>query len=247
MSASPPTPAREKILSWLSNLFFILTALMLAIDLTLFFVPALVPAPLRPSAPTLIPTSTQPTVALVSTMSPTVNELPKPSPSPQATLTPSSTAPFRSPTPIERILSPTLTASITPTPTETATPTITSTPTLSPFLYTLQSGYPRYSAYPGGCNWLGFSGEVFDLQGQPVIDLVVHIGGVDHLVLSGSSQRFNIKGWVDQVSDRPANSNGFYAVQLQDAVGNPLSPAISLNTFNDCRRNLITVNFVQNH
>jgi hypothetical protein len=94
---------------------------------------------------------------------------------------------------------------------------------------------------------MGFAGEVFDLEGKPVIDLIVHIGGADHLVLSGSSQEFGIKGWVDKVADRPASSRGFYTVQLQDAVGNPLSDAISLETFNDCKRNLVTLNFVQNH
>jgi hypothetical protein len=129
--------------------------------------------------------------------------------------------------------------------TQTGTPT--NTPTPSRYPYTVQPGYPIYSAYPGGCNWMGFAGEVFDLEGKPVIDLIVHIGGADHLVLSGSSQEFGIKGWVDKVADRPASSRGFYSVQLQDAVGNPLSDAISLETFNDCRRNLITLNFVQNH
>jgi len=111
----------------------------------------------------------------------------------------------------------------------------------------VQPGYPRASAYPGGCNWLGFAGEVFDLEGQPVVGLVVHLGGVDHLVLSGSSQEFGIQGWVDKAADRPSTTRGFYTVQLQDTVGNPLSDVIGLETFNDCKRNLVTINFVQNH
>jgi len=196
----------------LSNLLFILTGVVAALYVALFFFPGLVPVPLRPSA-----------------LGPTTSATPIP-PQTAASLAPNA------PTP-----------TITPTPTATETGTPTSTPTPSRYPYTVQRGYPIYSAYPGGCNWMGFAGEVFDLEGKPVIDLIVHIGGADHLVLSGSSQEFGIKGWVDKVADRPASSRGFYTVQLQDAVGNPLSDAISLETFNDCKRNLVTLNFVQNH
>ena len=203
---------RERRLLRLSNLLFILTGVVAALYVALFFFPGLVPVPLRPSA-----------------LGPTTSATPIP-PQTAASLAPNA------PTP-----------TITPTPTATETGTPTSTPTPSRYPYTVQRGYPIYSAYPGGCNWMGFAGEVFDLEGKPVIDLIVHIGGADHLVLSGSSQEFGIKGWVDKVADRPASSRGFYTVQLQDAVGNPLSDAISLETFNDCKRNLVTLNFVQNH
>jgi len=243
---------RERRLLRLSNLLFILTGVVAALYAALFFFPGLVPAPLRPSAlgPTASATPIPPQTA--TRLAPNA-----PTPTPPATATPTSAARTatptrpRSSTSIEAIPTstgtPTPTPTITPTPTATETGTPTNTPTPSRYPYTVQRGYPIYSAYPGGCNWMGFAGEVFDLEGKPVIDLIVHIGGADHLVLSGSSQEFGIKGWVDKVADRPASSGGFYSVQLQDAVGNPLSDAISLETFNDCKRNLVTLNFVQNH
>ncbi len=238
----------------LSNLFFLLTGVVIVLYITAFFVPGLIPAPLRRIRPTAVATASatsSPAAALTSstptlTAEPTASAL-----SPTETEVRTPTGPRASSTPIEsnptNTRTSTLTPTITPTPTATETSTPTSTPTQSRYLYTVQRGYPAYSAYPGGCNWMGFSGEVFDLEGKPVIDVVVHIGGADHLLLSGSSQLFGIKGWVDQVAARPAATNGFYTVQLQDAVGNPLSDAISLGTFNDCARNLGTLNFVQNH
>jgi hypothetical protein len=238
----------------LSNLFFLLTAVVAALYAALFFIPGLVPAPLRPLAPA--PTVTR--VPEISAPPDSTPDVPTLTPTPTRTATPTPLPPTGTPTrsrtsltPIEAVptltRTPTPSPTVTPTPTvtETGTPTETSTPSRYPF--TVQPGYPIYSTYPGGCGWMGFAGQVFDLEGRPVIDLVVHIGGVDHLVLSGSSQEFGIQGWVDKVADRPAASRGFYTVQLQDTVGNPLSDVISLDTFNDCQRNLITLNFVQNH
>ncbi len=101
--------------------------------------------------------------------------------------------------------------------------------------------------YPGGCQWLGFAGQVFDLSGQPVVNVVVHIGGVDWLTLSGASQEYSIPGWVQKVADLPASTSGYYTVQLQDSLGNPLSAAVGLTTTVNCAQNLVTINFVQNH
>jgi hypothetical protein len=70
---------------------------------------------------------------------------------------------------------------------------------------------------------------------------------VDYLTLSGVSQAYGIRGWVQKVADEPAISGGYYSVQLQDMVGNPLSESIVLTTSGSCAQNLITVNFIQNH
>ena len=221
-----------------------------------FVNPALVPASMRPAT---------------STPTPTLTPLGPTTPSPTdlvlmtdtATATPSATAtrPAQDPT-----LPPTLTSTPgdirTParTPIETdlpthrpigttLTPTPTPTPTLtpSPFRYTIQAEYPHYVPYPGGCQWMGFSGQVLDLNGQLVIDVVVHIGGVDYLTLSGASLEYGIRGWVQKVADQPASTQGYYTVQLQDALGNPLSAAIPLTTTASCGQNLVLINFIQNH
>lgn len=120
------------------------------------------------------------------------------------------------------------------------------TPTeVFPFRFNIQAGYPVYSRYPGGCNWLGFTGQVFDLNGQPLYGLVVRIGGPEYLLLSGNARSFGFNGWLEQVANQPTTTTGFYSLQLQDPLGNALSPTVPMPTFADCARNLITVNFVQ--
>lgn len=221
----------------------ILTGAVAVLYAALFFNPALIPASLRPPSPTASATALP-----LATATETIASLAADAASEHtATATPLRATPTPTATVKRASATPRPTTTITSTPSETPTATLTPTTTQSRYPYTVQPGYPRYSAYPGGCNWLGFSGEVFDLEGKPVLDLVVHIGGVDHLVLSGASQEFGIKGWVDKVAERPAGTRGFYTVQLQDTVGNPLSDVIGLDTFNDCTRNLVTLNFVQNH
>ena len=230
----PSSSRKDRILNWLSNGLLLLTGLVVLVYVAAFVNPAWVPAPMRPATvePTftpLSPTTPSPTdlvlVADTATATATatatpVATLPKSTVTPSFTLTPENTATL-TPLPTETDI-PTL----TPTPTETPTPTLTPTMTPSEFRYTVQSGYPRSMPFPGGCRWMGFSGQVFDLKGQPVIDVVVHIGGVDYLTLSGASQEYNIQGWVQKVADQPASTQGYYTVQLQDTLGNPLSAPV---------------------
>lgn len=238
-----PLTSRERLLVRLSNLFFILTALVVITYLSVFLNPGLIPSPLRPptaipsltALPTSMPTASSSATSLFPELPTAWTETPTPPRTATAIFRLKPTEDF-SPTPRQ-------TRTLTLTPTKTRSPS----KTLSPYYYTLQTNYPIYSAYPGGCNWLGFAGEVLDSKGQRVVDLVIRIGGPDYLVLSGSSQEYGIKGWVQKVSSQPANTTSKYSVQVLDTIGNPLSPAITVQTFKDCSKNLATVNFVQNH
>ena len=237
--ASPPPSHRDRLLVGLSNLLFVLSGLFIVVCAAIFVNPALVPERMRPATASATPTMTSPAT---STPPATATATPAKTSTPllaaTARLAPATTlAPSLTPT-----RTPVLTA--TPIPSETATPTVTPTLTPSPtktpseFLYTLQDGYPKYSAYPGGCGWLGFAGQVFDLSGQPVIDLVIHIGGVDYLTLSGVSQAYGIRGWVQKVADGPQATESFYSVRLEDLVGNPLSASVVLTTSSSCASSL---------
>jgi hypothetical protein len=239
----PASTSRDHLLVRLSNLFFALTGSVVIVYLAIFLNPGWVPGPLRP--PTPVPSSTSLPTA-TPTLLPTATSLLPSLPAPWTktpTLVRTATSVFH--------LKPTEDISPTrrPTRTPTLTPTKTRIPskTISPYHYTLQDGFPTYSAYPGGCNWMGFAGQVLDSGGQRVVDLVIHIGGPDYLVLSGSAQEYGIKGWVQKVANQPANTNGAYTLQVLDTLGNPLSSTLSVQTFKDCSKNLVTVNFVQNH
>jgi len=245
----PSTSRRDRALIGLTNSLLVLTVLVLVVYAALFLNPGLVPVPIRPPTPTptftpVIPVTPSPTdlslVADTATVTPSPTA-PTPSPTADVTSTPAATGtPIATPTE-------TGTPTITPTPTQTPTATPTATMTPSQYRYTVQPGYPRYMPYPGGCQWMGFSGQVFDLNGQMVVNVVVHIGGVDYLTLSGASQEYSIPGWVQKVADLPASSADYYTVQLQDSLGNILSAPVALTTTASCSKNLVTINFVQNH
>ena len=81
---------------------------------------------------------------------------------------------------------------ITPSPTPTG-PTPTPTRTRSPFPFTLQNNSPVYLrnfANTAGCNWLGIAGQAFDLSGNPIQNLIVHLegGGLNYDVVTGAPQ-----------------------------------------------------------
>jgi hypothetical protein len=104
--------------------------------------------------------------------------------------------------------SPTITAGPTATRPATATPTGTAratatgvTPqpgavnTLSVFPFTLQDEAIAYvrNTTPEGCDWMSIAGQVFDLNGDPIVQLPIQVtgdNGFKELVFSGSEPRF---------------------------------------------------------
>ena len=158
---------------------------------------------------------------------------------------------------------PTYTATFTPSPTATATkpsPTPTKTgptpkPTFTPskFRYTLQPGSPTYLANflnTSGCNWFGIVGRVFGLDSNPVINLTVHLegGGVNADVVTGSGpSALGPGGYQIPLADHPIDTTDTYHVQLRNNTGTNLSDVYSIRTYGDCPRNMVMVNFTQNH
>lgn len=158
--------------------------------------------------------------------------------------------------------SPTLTPrpSNTPTtmktelPTEGPTPTRTDRPT-SNYSFDLQSaptGIDAAVLYPErGCNWMGVGGQVVDLQGRPVTGITVQLGGnldtevLDQTSLTGLALKYGEAGYEFELAKTPAESKHTLWVRLIDQARLPLSQKIYFDTFEDCQRNLIIVNFRQ--
>jgi hypothetical protein len=180
---------------------------------------------------------------------PTVTATPGPA---TASAVPSSTRATGADTPIpSQTLPPTATDR---PPTATATgPTPTATGTLSAFRYTLQPGIPTYLANflnNQGCNWFGIVGRAFGSDGNAVINLTVHLEGgdinVDALTGSGSAA-LGPGGYQIPIADHPIATTDTYRIQLRDNTGTPLSDIYTIPTFGDCTKNMVMVNFVQNH
>ncbi len=102
-----------------------------------------------------------------------------------------------------------------------------------------------------GCNWLGVAGQVFDLQGRPVKGIRVWLRGslngyrVDYLGLTLESSPYGPSGFEFTLADAPINSSGDLYLQLLDQAGIPISDRVYFDTYNDCERNLILINFKQ--
>jgi hypothetical protein len=166
---------------------------------------------------------------------------------------------------------PTLT--LTPAPTNTPWPTITLVPTSTPLgaatdtpgptnspgpmSFELQPGDPQAIParvyHPGiGCNFMGISGQALDVRNNAVEGMVVQLGGT----LEGRpfQTQFTLTGLVLSsdgryeftIADHPITSKQTLWVQLFDQSGLiAMSDKIFFDTYDDCERNLIIINFRQ--
>lgn len=177
------------------------------------------------------PTATNtPEIFLPPTWTPTITDTPGPTETPTPTRTPLATD---TPTP----------------PAETFTPTPTGLP------FAIQPGSPIYMSNSfvnaSGCDWMGVGGQVFDLNGAPIVGLSVHLEGqlgglpFDLTALTGSADVLGPSGYVFDLSDQPAESDETLWLQLQDTAGLPLSDKLFLTTIESCEQNFLLINWRQ--
>ena len=174
-----------------------------------------------------------------------------PSPIPKATATSPADMVATQPIP------PTLTPTLVPSPSPTVvipSPTPTALPDQYPFV--LQTGSPQNISnflHPDlGCNWLGVGGQVFGLDRQPNSQILIEFGGqldgrqFKELILAGSAEAtLGPGGFEFKLADSPVPSQGMVWAQLFDLAGEPVSNKVFFDTFEDCERNLIVLNFVE--
>jgi hypothetical protein len=229
--------------------------------------PEAVPLPTAfalPPLPTVLPSPLPSPTALIDTFPTEIPASATPTDTeeaetPTATFTLSPTAT----TVITRTATATLTLSptVSPTVTRTATRTVTSPPpgptavptnTLSPLPFTLQPGSPAYQpnyANTAGCNWMGVAGQAFDLSGRPIIGLIVRVsfktGSID--AITGTNKSYGEGGYEVYLNNHVEATDDAYSIQLLNAASSPLSERFGFVTVADCNRNLIIINFVQNH
>jgi len=146
-------------------------------------------------------------------------------------------------------------AALTPTHTLAYTPTISPSPTpeLFPFILIgepemMSSDLLRPSL---GCDWLVVAGQVWDLKDRAVKGLELNLTGelkgywIDEYSVTGSAPVYGVSGYEFLLENFVVNSQDALFIQLVDADGAPYSLAYPLQTFQDCQKNLILVNFKQ--
>ncbi|MGB2964340.1 MAG: hypothetical protein WBB69_10170 [Anaerolineales bacterium] len=199
-------------------------------------------------SPTAEATSIPPTITAAA--SPTVlaaSETPSKTPNP--------THPPDSPTPEN-------TATEMPTNTPTSTPTRTPKPTATatPVPYTLQVMNPFYLSNfvheDLGCKWMGIAGQIFNSGGQVQTNILIKTGGkingvpvVEDLTMPlaepDTDQAYGPGGYELTLATSPAKTDSEAWVQLFNLEGDPLSDKIYLVTYNNCAKNLMVMNFIE--
>lgn len=192
-------------------------------------------------------------------------------PQPVVTLPPIATLP---PVQIEPTATPETPSPVVPTPTETPgvepttqllpTPTdtilITATPTEPSdgdgLAYVVQVGNPIYLAstiYHSdlGCSFLGVGGQAFDIDGSPVQGYAIRLTGnlngdfIEFLTLTGAATQYGPGGYEVQIGDLPADSTNSLQIVLLNQESVPISEPVFFDTFDDCNRNVVLINFVE--
>lgn len=227
------------------NCLTILTLMGSTLVVGVFFLIYLNPyLPLNPfPPPTLPPTAFIPSptatihLDLPPTWTPTFTVLPT------DTFTPAPTA----------TLPPTATLFTLLTPSDT--PTSTNPP--SGYIYDIQVGSPYYITnlyYPEkGCQWMGVGGQVVDMSGAPVAGLIIRLGGQlpglqlnpPLLSLTGVAPNYGRSGYEFTLGQSPVASRESLWLQLLDQAGIALSKQFTFDTFAECEKNLIIINFKQ--
>ncbi len=149
----------------------------------------------------------------------------------------------------------------TDTPELTPTPTITPTPepTLEPTpqtrnQFTVQEGspmfLPNFANPSAGCDWMGVAGQVFDEENLEIQNLTIVAGtlsdesGEEWSAVTGTAPAYGPGGYEIQLSNAPLETSGTYWIEVRAQDGSPLSDRFFFDTYGDCDRNLILINFV---
>ncbi len=155
----------------------------------------------------------------------------------------------------EDTAAPTVAPTETEAATEEATATQTVTSTSTPVPIALQADSPVYiqnfAHTDAACDWMGVAGQVFGEDGSPQINLVLVIKGtigekvIDLTGVTGIPEAdiYGPGGYEIVLADAPAQTSDNLAIQVFDLQGNTLSEPVNFNTYSDCDKNLVVINF----
>ena len=223
---------REIIYNSLTALALIASVAVISIFLVIFSNPYL---PLNP-----FPPPTMPWMVTPETLTPTPPRLP-------ATWTPTPTI---TETPLPVI----------PTNTEVVIPTLTSTATeilaVGEYPFAIEGdpvAMTNTTFHPGeSCAWQGVAGRVVDMQGRHVVGVTVKLTGsyndqvIDmNTITGGASAWYGESGYEFVLGSTLFDTNGTLMIQLVDQSQMPISDRVVFNTYKDCGKNLILINFKQ--
>jgi hypothetical protein len=103
---------------------------------------------------------------------------------------------------------------------------------------------------------MGIAGQIFNKDGQVLKEILIKSGGsiagndvIEKITMPLTEQEIDLAygpgGYEVTLSNSPADTDGEAWIQLFDLGGDPLSDRIYLVTYDDCQRNLILMNFIE--
>lgn len=169
-----------------------------------------------------------------------------PSPTTQLVATATSTALTETPQVATTPVQPTATV-IQPTQVLTPTPML-----ISSFIVQEQMPVylPNFAHLSAGCDWMGVAGQVFDSDGKEIQDLTLMLGNTlpaeEQIIAArtGLAPAYGPGGYEIQIAEKTFDSSNSIWVQVFDQAGHAVSTKFFFDTFDDCSRNLILINFI---
>jgi hypothetical protein len=102
------------------------------------------------------------------------------------------------------------------------------------------------------CNWQGIGGTVVDANSADITGVVIRLVGMyngkskNEPTVTGVAPAYGKSGYEFFLGTVPILSKGELSIQILDQAGLPLSDNITIDTFNDCSKNLVLVRFKKN-
>lgn len=135
--------------------------------------------------------------------------------------------------------------------TPSATPTPTKTPK-APFGATVTYIDSTIIRPDAACNWQGVAGTIIDANNADMLGIAVRLSGFyngkskNELTVSGIAPAYGKSGFEFFLGAVPIESDGLLTIQILDQAGLPLSDPVTIDTFADCKKNLVLVKFKKN-
>ena len=102
-----------------------------------------------------------------------------------------------------------------------------------------------------GCTWLGVGGVVKDQTGNALSGMTLMLNGTlgfesyNQTTISGAAPQYGQGGYEFYLGGELIPSLGSLLIQVMGDNGQPVSERIVFDTYSDCQRNLILINFRQ--
>jgi len=197
--------------------------------------------------PTMVPTLFIPTITPLPTHTNTPFRLP---PTNTNTVVPTATSTPIAPTPTAIQATPIGTLVLS-----SGTP-VTPTPKVTPVYSFALQGDPKpidATLLDGthNCSWTGVGGRVYDLQNAPATKIEVQLFGIldgnliNETSLTGTALQYGPSGFEFTLGNKTIASTQRLWIRLVDQGGVPLSDRVFFDTYAECSKNLIVINFKQ--